>query len=348
MPDSDMPGSAAPTEFTIDASLDGERADVAISRLLGVTRSVAADLIDARRVRRAGASVKRSSRLGEGEVVAVEPDLAPDRDSEALDEANASERGARAGHRSRGGGDSRSAESLARAERDLPTALVVKELTDDFVVVDKPAGMASHASPGWLGPTVGEALARVGVTVARSGPAEREGIVHRLDVGTSGLMVVARSELAYRSLKEAFKQRTVTKVYNALVQGHPDPSRGTIDAPIGRHPRHDGRYAVVASGKPSITQYEVTEAYAYASLVRIHLLTGRTHQIRVHMSAVRHPCCGDTMYGADWRLADRLGLTRQWLHASELEFDHPVTGKRLQFTSDFPADLSHALDVLAA
>jgi 23S rRNA pseudouridine1911/1915/1917 synthase len=206
--------------------------------------------------------------------------------------------------------------------------------------------VAAHPSPGWSGPTVLGGLAAAGVVVATSGAAERQGIVHRLDVGTSGLMVVAKSELAYSRLKRAFKERTVDKTYHALVQGHPDPSRGTIDAPVGRHPVHDYRWAVVAEGKPSITHDEVIEAFAAASLVEVHLETGRTHQIRVHFTALRHPCVGDLTYGADPTLSARLGLQRQWLHAVRLAFEHPRTGERVTFESSYPADLAHALDVI--
>jgi 23S rRNA pseudouridine1911/1915/1917 synthase len=217
---------------------------------------------------------------------------------------------------------------------------------EDLVVVDKPVGVAAHPSPGWTGPTVVGALAAAGFTVATSGAAERQGVVHRLDVGTSGLMVVAKSERAYSALKRAFKERTVEKIYHAVVQGHPEPTTGTIDAPIGRHPGADYKFAVTASGKPSVTHYEVLEMVPAASLVEVHLETGRTHQIRVHMAAVRHPCVGDLTYGADPVLATRLGLTRQWLHAMRLAFEHPGTGRRLEVTSEYPPDLRHAWDVL--
>jgi len=213
-------------------------------------------------------------------------------------------------------------------------------------VVDKPVGVAAHPSPGWTGPTVVGGLAAAGYQIATSGAAERQGIVHRLDVGTSGVMVVAKSERAYRSLKAAFKERTVDKVYHAVVQGHPDPSRGTVDAPIGRHPRDDWRWAVTAGGKESVTHYETLEAFRAASLLVIHLETGRTHQIRVHMSALRHPCVGDLTYGADPTLSARLGLTRQWLHARELGFTHPSSGEQVRYTSPYPDDLEHALEVL--
>jgi 23S rRNA pseudouridine1911/1915/1917 synthase len=215
-------------------------------------------------------------------------------------------------------------------------------------VVDKPVGVAAHPSPGWTGTTVIGGLAAAGYRVSTSGAAERQGIVHRLDVGTSGLMVVAKSERAYTVLKRAFKERTVDKTYHALVQGHPDPSRGTVDAPIARHPSHEYRWAVVADGKPSITHYETLEAHRAASLLEIRLETGRTHQIRVHMAALRHPCVGDLSYGADPTLAERLGLRRQWLHAVRLGFDHPTTGDRMELSSDYPPDLEHALEILRA
>jgi 23S rRNA pseudouridine1911/1915/1917 synthase len=191
-------------------------------------------------------------------------------------------------------------------------------------------------------------LAAAGHRVATSGAAERQGVVHRLDVGTTGLMVVAKTEHAYSVLKAAFRERTVDKHYAALVQGHPDPTRGTIDAPIDRHPTHDYRWAVVAGGRPSVTHYETVEAFRAASLLQVRLETGRTHQIRVHLSAVRHPCVGDLTYGADPTLAERLGLDRQWLHASRLGFEHPRDGHRVEVESAPPTDLRRALDILAA
>jgi 23S rRNA pseudouridine1911/1915/1917 synthase len=217
---------------------------------------------------------------------------------------------------------------------------------DDIVVVDKPVGVAAHPSPGWDGPTVISGLMAMGQNVATSGAAERQGIVHRLDVGTTGLMVVAKSELAYTALKRAFKEREVDKRYHAIVQGHLDPLRGTIDAPIDRHPTADYRYAVMTGGKPSVTHYDTLEAFRSASLIDVKLETGRTHQIRVHFSAMRHPCVGDITYGADPTLAARLHLGRQWLHAKELGFLHPRTLDEVRFVSDYPEDLEHAMDAL--
>ena len=169
-----------------------------------------------------------------------------------------------------------------------------------------------------------------------------------MDVGTTGVMVVAKSESAYSALKHAFKERTVDKLYHALVQGHPDPIKGTIDAPIDRHPKHDYKFAVMANGRPSITHYEVVEAFRAASLLDVHLETGRTHQIRVHFSALHHPCVGDLTYGADPTLAKRLKITRQWLHARTLGFHHPADGQWVSFTSEYPADLADALELLRA
>ncbi len=229
----------------------------------------------------------------------------------------------------------------------MPGLAVVYE-DDDIVVVDKPRGVAAHPTPGWTGPTVLEGLLAAGHTIATSGAAERQGIVHRLDANTTGLMVLAKSEPAYSALKQAFREREVDKRYHALVQGHPDPLRGTIDAPIGRHPAGDGRFAVVAGGWPSVTHYDTLEAFRGASLAEVILETGRTHQIRVHMAALRHPCVGDRLYGADPVFADHLGLTRQWLHAVELGFAHPADGRRVEFSSGYPDDLAHSLDVLRA
>lgn len=294
--------------------LAGERADAALARLLGISRTAAVDLIEGGSVTVDGVVPSKSSRLEAGAWLDVSlPDPA--------------------------------APVAVVAERVEGLRIVHDD--DDLVVVDKPAGVAAHPSPGWEGPTVVGGLAGAGFAIATSGSAERQGVVHRLDAGTTGLMVVAKSEYAYARLKQAFRERTVEKTYHALVQGHPDPLVGTIDAPIGRHPGAEHKMAVVAGGKPSVTHYEVVEAFRAASLAEVHLETGRTHQIRVHFSALRHPCAGDTMYGADPVLAARLGLQRQWLHAVRLGFVHPGTDTWVQFDSTYPDDLAHALDVLA-
>jgi 23S rRNA pseudouridine1911/1915/1917 synthase len=218
---------------------------------------------------------------------------------------------------------------------------------DDIVVIDKPVGVAAHPSLGWSGPDVLSHLAGAGFRISTSGVAERRGIVQRLDVGTSGLMVVAKSEHAYTILKRAFRSRSVDKIYHALVQGHPDPFTGTIEAPIGRHPGADYKMAVIDRGRHSVTHYATLEAFVAATLLEIKLETGRTHQIRVHMSAIRHPCLGDLMYGADPVLAAKLELERQWLHAVRLSFVHPASGELMKFESAYPADLQHALDLIS-
>jgi 23S rRNA pseudouridine1911/1915/1917 synthase len=227
----------------------------------------------------------------------------------------------------------------------VPGMVVVHD-DADIVVVDKPVGVAAHPSVGWTGPTVLGGLAAAGYRISTSGASERQGIVSRLDVGTSGLMVVCKSERAYTLLKRAFRERRVDKTYHTLVQGLPDPLSGTVDAPIGRHPGAEFRFAVMDSGKPAVTHYELLEAFRHASLLEVSLETGRTHQIRVHFAALHHPCVGDLMYGADPVLARRLGLERQWLHAVGLGFEHPGSGEWVTFTSTYPEDLRQALDRL--
>lgn len=297
----------------VPEGLAGERLDAAMSRMLGVSRTRAADLVAAGDVTVDGRTPAKSERLEAGSLLDVH--LRDERPS---------------------------AEVIPEAIDDLR---IVHD-DSDLVVVDKPVGVAAHPSPGWSGPTVVGHLAAAGFRVATSGAAERQGIVHRLDVGTSGLMVVAKSERAYTLLKAAFKQREVDKIYHALVQGHPDPWQGTVDAPIGRHPRHDWKFAVLADGRASVTHYDTLEAHRYASLLQIRLETGRTHQIRVHMSALKHPCVGDLQYGADPTLAKRVGLERQWLHAMRLGFEHPGTGEYAEYAAAYPVDLQHALDVI--
>jgi 23S rRNA pseudouridine1911/1915/1917 synthase len=293
--------------------LDGTRVDAGLAKLMGFSRTFAADVIDAGGVTVDGQEIGKSDRLRRDTWLEVtwtaktEPKIIP---------------------------------------IEVPDLGIVYD-DDHIVVIDKPVGVAAHPSVGWTGPTVLGALAGAGFRISTSGQAERAGIVHRLDAGTSGLMVVAKSESAYTWLKRAFHDREVDKIYHAVVQGHPDPSSGTIDAPIGRHPRSDWKFAVTAGGKPSVTHYETLEAFRAASLLEIHLETGRTHQIRVHMAAQRHPCVGDSMYGADPTLSATLGLTRQWLHARQLGFVHPDTREYVRFESQYSADLQHALVVLS-
>ncbi|GAA4353941.1 RluA family pseudouridine synthase [Microbacterium rhizosphaerae] len=292
--------------------LDGVRVDAALAKMLGFSRTFAAEVADEGGVTLDGRTLSKSDKLRAGGWLDVS--WTPKREPEVV-------------------------------PLEVPDLGIVFD-DDEIVVVDKPAGVAAHPSLGWDGPTVLGALVAAGFRIATSGAAERQGIVHRLDVGTSGLMVVAKTERAYTVLKRAFKEREVEKIYHAVVQGHPDPLAGTIDAPIGRHPTHSWKFAVTPAGKDSVTHYETLEAFPGASLLEIHLETGRTHQIRVHMAAHRHPCVGDPLYGGDPTLSARLGLTRQWLHAHQLSFAHPRTGQWQTFVSDYPPDLAHALEVL--
>ena len=297
--------------------LEGERLDAALARLFGVSRTKAADLAKAGEVQLNHRPAGKSDRVSAGDLLEVSlPSAGP---------------GA----------------SLEVVAEPVPGMSVVHD-DDDIIVVDKPVGVAAHPSVGWTGPTVVAGLAAAGYKIATSGASERQGIVSRLDVGTSGLMVVAKSEYAYSVLKQAFRSRNVDKKYHALVQGLPDPVVGTIDAPIGRHPSYDYKFAVMDKGKPSVTHYQVIEAFRAASLLDVHLETGRTHQIRVHFSALRHPLAGDLTYGADPKLAARLGLERQWLHAVGLGFEHPGSGKYVSFESPYPDDLQRALERLSA
>ena len=292
--------------------LDGERVDVAASRMTGLSRSRIETLIAEGHVHLDGKQAVKSDRVRGGAMLEVE---------EARPNV------------------------VSVVPREVAGIAIVHD-DRDIVVVDKPAGVAAHPSLGWDGPSVIEHLAAAGFRISTSGVPERQGVVQRLDVGTSGLMVVAKSEIAYTRLKDAFRHRTVSKTYHALVQGHPDPFEGTIEAPIARDPNHDWKMAIVGGGRHSVTHYTTLEAHRAASLLEIHLETGRTHQIRVHMAALHHPCVGDPLYAADPVLAAKLGLARQWLHATELSFEHPTSGELVTFTSEYPEDLRHALDLV--
>ena len=297
--------------FLVPDALAGQRIDVVASRVTGHSRSRVAELIAAGGMLLDGETVKRASRIvTAGAMLELVTEPRPPQ--------------------------------VASRPRLVGGLEIIHE-DRDIVVVDKPAGVAAHPSLGWEGPSVTEHLAAAGLAIATSGAPERQGVVSRLDVGTSGLMVLARSERAYSVLKQAFRDKAVDKTYQALVQGHPDPFSGTIDAPIGRHPGHEWKMAIVGGGRESVTHYETLEAHRAATLVEVSLETGRTHQIRVHFAAIGHPCCGDPLYGSDPALAKRLGLDRQWLHATRLAFEHPVEGNRVEFKSELPRDLEHAL-----
>jgi 23S rRNA pseudouridine1911/1915/1917 synthase len=295
--------------WLVPDGLDGDRVDAAAARMTGLSRSRIEDLAEAGGVLVNSVVVGKSHRVHAGDMLEVEITTAP-------------------------------------TVSVVPAAVAGMDIVyddADIVVVDKPAGVAAHPSLGWDGPSVVEHLAAAGFRISTSGAAERQGIVQRLDVGTSGLMVVAKSEPAYTALKQAFRSRDVEKTYHTLVQGHPDPFEGTIEAPIARHPGNDWKMAIIAGGRHSVTHYKVLEAFRAVTLLEVHLETGRTHQIRLHMQAIKHPCVGDPTYGGDPVLAARLGLERQWLHAVELAFVHPRTGDEVRFTSGYPVDLAEAL-----
>ena len=297
--------------YPVPEGFVGERVDSVVARMTGLSRSVSARLIDGGEVLMDGVVAGKSDRVGAGQVLEV-------------------------------------AMPAPASTEPVPTPADLPILfeDDDVIVVDKPAGLAAHPSLNFEGPDVLGALMAMGCTLTAFGPPERKGIVHRLDVGTSGCMVVAKSERAYTLLKQAFRDRTVEKIYHSLVQGRPDPTSGTIDAPIGRDNRHQWKMGIRADGRHSITHYETLEAMAGGSLLEVHLETGRTHQIRVHMAAVGHPCVGDDMYGADPSLSAKLGLSRQWLHAVTLGFEHPGLGEWVEFHSEYPDDLHEALELM--
>ena len=293
-------------------ALVGKRFDVAIAKMLGLSRSKAADLIDSGQVRVLGRDIARSGTLQAGETI----------DIDLIEEQHEPEP---------------IADDMAIVYED-----------DDIVVVDKPVGVAAHASVGWTGPTVLGSLRDRGVHITSYGAAGREGIVSRLDVGTSGLMLVCKSELAYVQMRRQFAEHEVVKTYHAMPQGDLKQDRATIDAPIGRAKVSDFRFCVTPAGKPAITHWDVMERFGEATLVSVNLETGRTHQIRVHFSSIGHPLVGDPMYGANPVLAEELGLVRQWLHAKQLEFRHPRTHVWTTVTSDYPADLARALERMRA
>ena len=298
----------------IPEGLDNERIDSALARLLGLSRSVIVKLLESNEVSLGHRVLSKSDKVQIGQIITV---LLPEPPSD-----------------------------VAIPPTPLDDLEIVYQDTD-LVIVNKPVGCAAHPSPGWTGPTVVGALVAAGIPLTSSGPAERQGIVQRLDVGTSGLMMVAKTEAAYLKLKDMFRNREIKKIYHALAQGHIEPAIGTIDAPIDRHPKEDYKMAVVTDGKPSVTHYEVIEYYRSVSLLKVELETGRTHQIRVHMSAIRHPLVGDSTYGADPNLAEEIGVTRPWLHAQALEFAHPVSGLPVSVTATYPRDLTDSLSRLS-
>jgi len=220
--------------------------------------------------------------------------------------------------------------------------LRVVHLDGALAVVDKPAGLVVHPAPSHRGPTLVDELAEI---LGGGADPERPGIVHRLDKGTSGLLVVARDDKTHAALQERVRRREVERVYLALAGGRLASRTGTIDAPIGRASRHRHRMAVSgAASRQARTHFEVLELLPRESYLEAHLETGRTHQIRAHFAAIGHPLTGDPTYGG----AERYGLSRQFLHAHRLAFEHPLSGERMSFTSPLPADLAAALETARA
>lgn len=290
-------------------ALIGKRFDVAVAKMMGISRAKATELIETGQAHVIGRDIHKSATLQAGDTVEID----------------------------------------VREERREPEP-VSNEMTiayedDDIVVVDKPVGVAAHASVGWTGPTVLGSLIQRGVHITSMGAAGRQGIVSRLDVGTSGLMLVCKSDLAYKEMRRQFSEHEVKKTYHALVQGNLKEDKATIEAPIGRAKVSDFRFTVTPAGKEAITHWDVMERFGETTLASINLETGRTHQIRVHFSSIGHPLVGDPMYGANPRLSQALGLERQWLHAMELEFRHPRTHINTVVTSRYPTDLEHALEM---
>lgn len=298
----------------VPRALDGERLDRVVAMLWDLPRSEVSALVSSGRVRVGGEEASsRSRRLVSGEVVEV---------------------------------DEPPARAEAVVEPDLDVQVSVVAVDEHVVVVDKPAGLVVHPGPGHDRGTLVHGLVARWPEVAAVGDPARPGIVHRLDAGTSGLLTVARTPLAYASLVEQLRSRTVERRYFALVWGHVDPPAGIVDAPVGRSGRARTQMAISATGKEARTRYQVLEHYdapAALSLLECTLETGRTHQVRVHLAAIGHPVAGDVRYGGR---RPTLPVSRPFLHAHFLAFDHPATGERRGHTSPLPADLEEVRELL--
>ncbi len=310
--------------FKVTSRFAGLRFDVCLSKLMGVSRANAIAVIDAKQAKILGRKSQKSSILQDGDTIVVDQKES----AEQKEEQN-----------------NKSSKSSKSSVCNIP--IIYND--DDVVVVNKPVGVASHWAKGWSGPTVPECIEAMGIAIKTTVCDEsRRGIVSRLDVGTSGLMLVCKTDFAYEEMKKQFANHTVKKTYTALVQGNLEQNKATIEAPIGRSKVSDFRFTVTKSGKPAVTHWDVLERFGIATLVSVNLETGRTHQIRVHFSSIGHPLVADEMYGANPVLAERLGLERQWLHSTMLEFKHPRTGKSVSVKSNYPSDLQHALEAMRA
>ncbi|MFZ9018088.1 MAG: RluA family pseudouridine synthase [Ilumatobacteraceae bacterium] len=295
----------------VPSALAGERLDRVVAFVLDVSRSTAAAVIAAGGVEVDDTpSASGKVRLEAGQVLAIDPDMIPVESAPAADPA---------------------------------VVFDVVHVDEAIIVVDKPAGLVVHPGAGNPDGTLVNGLLSRFPEVASVGAPERPGIVHRLDAGSSGLLVVARTQDAATVLAEQFASHEATRAYLALVWGHPDAPHGIIDAPIGRSRREPTRMAVVADGRRARTEYRVLERFdrpAELALLECHLETGRTHQIRVHLSSIGHPLVGDPVYG---QRRPTLQVTRPFLHAFELAVDHPTTGERVTFRSELASDLATRL-----
>jgi 23S rRNA pseudouridine1911/1915/1917 synthase len=299
-----MTGASVPPEAA------GRRLDEVVAGLAGVARAAAAAWIADGRVTVDGRPRPKAYRVRGGEALAWEaPPAAP---------------------------------AGPPAAEDLP--LTVRYEDEHLLVVAKAPGVVVHPAHGHSGGTLVNALLHHAGTLSTAGGADRPGIVHRLDKDTSGLLLVARDDPTHAALARDLAEHRVDRRYLALAQGHLAADAGTVDAPIGRHPRDRKRMAVIADGRHAVTHWQVTERHPGVTYLEARLETGRTHQVRVHLAHLRHPLAGDRAYGADPSLAARLGLDRPFLHAWRLTFRHPVSGRELDLTEPLPDDLAAALD----
>ena len=306
----------SPPGEVLGSALDGQRLDRAVALVADVSRSVAARLVAEGGVRLDGRVVTSGARrVTAGESLAVVVDLRDD--------------------------------PQPAADRDVIFEAVFED--PHLIVVDKPAGLVVHPGAGHDGGTLVHGLLARYPDIAGVGDPYRPGIVHRLDRGTSGLMVVARTEQAYRLLVEQMRTHQPERVYCALVRGHPEAPSGVIDAPIGRSSRNPQRMTITDRGRPARTRYTVERRCAEPALTALlacRLETGRTHQIRVHLRAIGHPVVGDPTYGAG-RVDEPFGLSRPFLHARSLSFIHPVSGQTVGAESALPDDLADLLGSLS-
>lgn len=295
----------------IDEASAGRRLDVVVAEVVGISRSRAGDLVTSGGVTVGGRTERKSYRVSVGDTVEI-------------------------------------AEPVAAVPSAPPAVDVVFE-DEHLIVVSKQAGVVVHPAPGLREGTVVDALRARGCRLAHGSGDDRPGVVHRLDRDVSGLLVLAKTDEAYARIVRDMAARRIDRRYLALVSGSPSVERGKIEAPIGRHPRHRTRMAVLPEGRAAITWFEVLERFEPpATLLEVRLETGRTHQIRTHLAAISHPVVGDAAYGHDPRLARSVGLERPFLHACRLGFDHPVSGERVELTSELPRELERVLEEMRA